>query len=81
MSLGRVATGAAKWTATSTLITTAVQLTQLSILARLLSPEDFGLMAMVVVVIGFGQLFTDMGISNAIIHRQDITESSVKKPI
>ena len=53
--------------------TTALQLVKLAVLARFLAPEEFGLMAIVMVVVGFSQAFADMGISNAIIHRLDIT--------
>ena len=63
-----------KWTSLSTGIRAILQLIQLIILARFLSAEDFGLVAIVMVVIGFSQLFMDMGISNAIIHKQDITD-------
>ena len=63
-----------KWTSLSTGIRTILQLVQLIILARFLSAEDFGLVAIVMVVIGFSQLFMDMGISNAIIHKQNITK-------
>jgi O-antigen/teichoic acid export membrane protein len=38
-----------------------------------LRPEDFGLMAMAMVVIGFSQAYSDMGISAAIVHKQDVT--------
>lgn len=43
------------------------------VVTRFLSPRDFGLMALASVVIGFSQLFIDLGVSNAIIHRQDIS--------
>jgi len=66
-----------KWTSFSTAITTGLQFLQLAILANILSPEDFGLMAMILVVIGFAQAYADMGISNAIIHRQDITKEQL----
>lgn len=62
-----------KWTTLSTVVTTLLQLLQLAILARFLEPSTFGLMALVMVVIGFSQAFLDMGISNAIIHKQGIT--------
>ncbi len=52
------------------LVTTILQFSQLAILARFLTPEQFGLMALVTVVIGFSQAFVDMGMSNAIIHKQ-----------
>ena len=63
-----------KWTSLSTGIKSILQIIQLVILARFLSPEDFGLIAIVMVVIGFSQLFMDIGISNAIIHKQNITD-------
>lgn len=47
------------------------------ILVRLLDKEDFGLMALVNVVIGFTSVFLDMGISNAIIHKQDVTKNQL----
>ena len=69
MTLKKQAVGGAKWTTVSMLIVTVLQFTQLSVLARFLDPADFGLMAIMVVVIGFSQVFQDMGISNAIIQR------------
>lgn len=54
-----------------------LQFVTLVVLARLLSPSDFGLMGMIMVVIGFAQAFADMGISNAIIHRQDATRNQL----
>lgn len=54
-----------------------LQLLQLAILARFLEPSAFGLMALVMVVIGFSQAFLDMGISNAIIHKQVITKNQL----
>lgn len=50
---------------------------QMAILARLLAPGDFGLMAMVAAVIAFTQVFTDMGTSNAIIHHQNISQEAL----
>ena len=56
---------------------TGLQFITLAVLARLLSPSDFGLMGMIMVVIGFTRLFADMGISNAIIYRQDSTREEL----
>lgn len=72
--LKQQAKGGAKWTALSTGIRSILQIIQLIILARFLSAKDFGLVAIVQVVIGFSQLFMDMGISNAIIHKQNVTD-------
>lgn len=77
MSLKAQAISGVKWTTISTVITTILQLIQLSILARLLDPSAFGLMALVMMVIGFSQAFLDMGISNAIIHKQKITKDQL----
>src|SRR5688572_1046477 len=49
----------------------ALQFIQLAVLARLLRVEDFGLMAMVNVVLAFAIAFADSGVSNAIIHYRD----------
>ena len=47
------------------------------VLARLLSPREFGLVAMVMTVIGFLQIFRDLGLSTATIQRADITHAQV----
>jgi len=72
-SLRQKAVEGTKWSAMSQGLTTGLQLLQLVVLARLLSPSDFGLIAMGMVVVGFARAFQDMGLSNAIIHRQDAT--------
>lgn len=77
MSLKAKTLSGVKWTTVSTIIVTAIQLLQLSVLARFLAPTDFGLMALVMLVIGFSQAFLDMGISNAIIHKQTITNEQL----
>lgn len=77
MSLKKQALTGVKWTTVSMAIVTILQFAQLSIMARLLEPEDFGLMAIMMVVIGFSQAFQDMGISNAIIQRQNITHNQL----
>ena len=73
MSLKKQAISGVKWTSLSSILVAVIQLVQLAVLAHYLSPLDFGLMAIVSVIIGFSELFIDMGISASIIHRQDIT--------
>lgn len=60
-----------KWTTLSMVSVTVIGLVQLAILARLLNTSDFGLMSMISTVVGFAQVYADMGVSNAIIYRQD----------
>jgi teichuronic acid exporter len=43
-------------------------------LARLLAPEDFGMLAMVNVVIGLAAVLVDMGLGSALIQRQNLKE-------
>ena len=77
MNLKKQAVNGVKWTSISSMIVAILQILQVSILARLLSPSDFGLMAIVMVVIGFTRIFSDMGISNAIIHHQDTSHNQL----
>lgn len=47
------------------------------ILARLLTPDDYGLIGMVTVVIGFVQIFKDLGLAEATIQQEQITHQQV----
>ena len=47
------------------------------VLARLLTPAEFGLVAMVSTVTGLGQAFADFGLSEATIQRKDISQDQV----
>lgn len=44
------------------------------ILARLLDPSDFGLIAIVMVVIGIANVFTDIGLGSALIQRKRVLQ-------
>ena len=50
------------------------QLATIVILARLLSPNDFGVFAIVMSLLGILELFKDLGLSSAIVQRETITE-------
>lgn len=65
-----------KWTTISTLIVAIVAVLKISVLARFLEKSDFGLMALVSFVIGFMNLFCDMGLSTAILHKQNISKKA-----
>ena len=73
MTLKQKTVTGVKWSGISMGAVTTLQFITMAVLARCLVPSDFGLMGMVMVVMGFAQAFADMGISNAIIHRQDVT--------
>ncbi len=76
-NLSAVAIKGVRWTSISSVIVTALQFIQLAVLSRLLLPADFGLIAIVHVVIGFSRAFMDMGVSNAIIHRKEVSQSQL----
>jgi PST family polysaccharide transporter len=54
-----------------------VHLVSVVILARLLTPEDYGVVAMVTAVTGFLSLFKDLGLSSATIQCHDITSDQL----
>ena len=66
-----------RWSGLSAIFRTLIESLRLVILALFLSPVDFGLMGMAMVVIGLAEAYTDLGVSAAIIHRQDATEAEL----
>lgn len=77
MSIRKQALSGVRWTTFSSLGRAALQFAQIAILARLLTPADFGLIALVIAIMAFLQIFADAGISNAIIHYQDIAQEQL----
>jgi PST family polysaccharide transporter len=62
-----------RWSALAIVGRQGLQLVALAILARVLVPEDFGLMAMAMVVVGFAMLFRDMGLAASVIQKSKIS--------
>ena len=56
---------------------TLITLASVPLLARLLDPEDFGLITMVAVVMNFGRMFVDSGLSMATVQQPQITRQQV----
>jgi PST family polysaccharide transporter len=54
-----------------------VQLAATIILARLLTPEDYGIVAMVTAITGFANLFRELGLSSATIQSREITNDQL----
>lgn len=73
MTLANRTYSAARWTTASTVVRAGLQLLQVAVLARFLAPADYGLMAMVMVVLSYAGLFSDMGLSTAFVQRQQIS--------
>ena len=64
-----------KWTTFATFSITICNILKISILARFLSKDDFGNFAIVLFFLGFFKLFSEMGLTTAILHKQDITKN------
>lgn len=54
-----------------------IQILQLAVLSRLLSPGDFGIVGMAMVATGFVQLFADVGLATATVQRNEIDQAFV----
>jgi polysaccharide transporter, PST family len=52
----------------------ASQVVSMVVLARLLNPSDFGLMAIVIAIVGFGELIRELGLSNAAIQARELPD-------
>lgn len=64
----------AKWMTVSKIANSLIQILKLVILARLLSKSDFGIIAIVLMVLGFTEIFADLGFAVGLVHKQDITK-------
>ncbi|MCK0129801.1 lipopolysaccharide biosynthesis protein [Erythrobacter sp. F6033] len=75
--LGKRTASSAATTLVSSVLTFAIQIAQLAILSRLLTPEDFGLVGMAIVATGFIRLFADIGLATATMQRDEIDQAFV----
>lgn len=73
MSVKAEVAAGVRWTSLAALSRILFLLVRLSVLTRLLSPHDFGLMSLVTLILGYAQTYVELGFSNAIIQKQDST--------
>lgn len=66
-----------KWNYIYMIINVVAQIITTSVLARILSPNDYGLIAMANVILGFGSYFAQMGIGPAIIQKKDLSDKDI----
>ena len=69
---------ALKWSYLSTFTNAALQIIVTMTLARLLTPSAFGLVAMAVVVLRFGQYFAQVGVGPALVQRPEVSDDDVR---
>lgn len=77
MSIKADVAAGVRWTSLAALSRVLLLLVRLSVLTRLLSPRDFGLMSLVTLVLGYAQSYVELGFSNAIIQKRDTTPSQL----
>ena len=75
MSIKKQVLTGVKWTTVGTVVLAVTAILRVSVLTRFLDKADFGLMALVTFVMGFMALFNDMGLTSAILHKQNITKN------
>ncbi|QEE60491.1 lipopolysaccharide biosynthesis protein [Salinibacterium sp. dk2585] len=73
--LGRRAARGATVTVSGQILRILVQMASVAVLARLLAPADYGLVAMVAAVIGIGSILRDFGLSSAAIQSRDLSRA------
>jgi PST family polysaccharide transporter len=67
----------ARWIGAAQVVRVSLQLATLTVLARLLSPSDYGLMSMATVVTTFATLFRDLGTAAAVVQRRELSHDLV----
>lgn len=71
MSLVNRTISGVRWTAAAGAMQRAIQFVISIVLMRMLGPEAFGLIAMVVIFTGFAAVLSDLGFASAVIHKAD----------
>jgi len=66
-----------KWSYLSTIVNSVLQIGFTAIMARLLEPAAFGLVAMAGVILRFGSYFAQMGVGSALIQKKEISDEDV----
>ena len=77
-SLTRRTVAGLTWTSSGTVLQGLAQVAVLALLARLLLPEQFGLVGAALVVIGLSDIFSQLGVGPAIVQRRQLEEGHVR---
>lgn len=65
------------WLLLTKILRSGFQLIILGILSRLLNPEDFGLMSLVLIIVNFADIFSDIGLGPAITQKKDLSQKDI----
>ncbi|AMJ67886.1 lipopolysaccharide biosynthesis protein [Hymenobacter sp. PAMC 26628] len=77
-NLSSAAVRGVQWTTAATVLTAVMQIGYTAVMARLLDPAAFGLVAMAGVVLRFGSYFAEMGLGHALVQRAKIDAHDVR---
>jgi len=66
-----------KWTFSNNIIQAVLLAVQYIVLTRYLEPSDFGVMAILLVIIGIAAIFVEMGIGDAIVQSETLSDEKV----
>lgn len=69
---------AIQWSYFSLITGLTLQLVFAAVLARLLTPEEFGVVAMAILLQRFGQFIADLGIGQALVQKPELTDEDVR---
>ena len=67
-----------KWSYFSTIVNSVLQIGFTAVMARLLEPAAFGLIAMAGVILRFGSYFAQMGIGSALIQKKEVYDEDIR---
>jgi len=76
-SIDRKADAGLRWNSISLIYSAITKVLMMIILARLFTPGEYGVMGLVLIIIGFGMLFSDIGVSGAIVHYQKVSQQQL----
>jgi lipopolysaccharide exporter len=77
-SLASKAISGLKWNTISTIANAVMQIGYTSIMARLLDPEAFGLVAISIIILQFGGYFANMGLNKALIQIDELKNEHIR---
>jgi O-antigen/teichoic acid export membrane protein len=77
-SLGARTISAARWQTAASATKGVLQFGVMVLLARLLSPEEFGLAALALIVVGLAEMVVDLGLGPALVQREEITRRQIR---
>ncbi len=66
------------WQYASFISQAVLQIIVLAVLARLLTPEDFGVLGIAMIFVGFAALFSQLGVGPALIQRSELTPIHIR---